>query len=167
MFTFLNKCTTISTINSIPRTANIYYSYHKLFYFQAKQELCSLEFFSLVPFVDSRRVFSLYFIAILFSVCFNCILFRKVYRFELLKSKDPWTKFVKHEFYDFLTVDGRPGARGQSMIGADEPTTNQLTFNQKDNYKITAYCYKWVICIHRKKMPNEPCPTEFMFEILI
>ena len=47
--------------------------------------------------------FSLYFIAFFLIACFLIAsYFDKVYRFELLKSKDPWTKFVEHEFYDFF-----------------------------------------------------------------
>ena len=47
--------------------------------------------------------FSLYFIAF-FLIAFFLIAsyFDKVYQFELLKSKDPWTTFVEHEFYDFF-----------------------------------------------------------------
>ena len=110
MFTFLNKCTTISTINSIPRTPKIYYSYHKLFYLNFVLEF---QFKNFQWFVRSDEIssgeksavfcFSLYFIAFFLIACFLIAsYFDKVYRFELLKSKDPWTKFVKHEFYDFF-----------------------------------------------------------------
>ena len=52
---------------------------------------------------EKSAFFSLYFIAFFLIACFLIAsYFDKVYRFELLKSKDPWTKFVEHEFYDFF-----------------------------------------------------------------
>lgn len=72
MFTFLNKCTTISTINSIPRTPKIYYSYHKLFYLNFV-----LEFQKEFPLGSFGQIvggksagFSLYFIAFFLIACF-------------------------------------------------------------------------------------------------
>ena len=130
MFTFLNKCTTISTINSIPRTPKIYYSYHKLFYLNFLLEFQFKNFQWFVRPAKNRRFFSLYFIAFFLIACFLIAsYFDKVYRFELLKSKDPWTKFVEHEFYDFF--DSWRTVRSTRTVNdrraeADEPT-NWLT----------------------------------------